>query len=119
MLFNHILHLGAVTKRVGAGRSTLAIGSNERGTSRLRLDLGLVVLTGVIRPGQRWRHWWWLGRILPGGLFAPLLQFLLGLLFLVAGAACQGLWQRRGGWGFMRERSRVYTEVGRQMGLGR
>lgn len=29
----------------------------------------------------------------------------LGLLFLVAGAACQALWAKRGSWGFLRERS--------------
>jgi surface polysaccharide O-acyltransferase-like enzyme len=45
-----------------------------------------------------------------GHLIEPLMllsgPWRLGLLFLVAGAACQGLMARRGAWGFVRERSR-------------
>ena len=45
-----------------------------------------------------------------GHLIEPLMllsaPWRLGLLFLVAGAACQGLMARRAAWGFVRERSR-------------
>ncbi len=94
-----------------AGREAVGMHSESRLPFLDGLRLAAFALLIPYHVGMYYVSWdWHVKSALAGPTIEPLMllssPWRLGLLFLVAGAACQGLWQRRGGWGFMRERSR-------------